>query len=100
MTHQQQLYELVISTPFITTADVEPHLSWTAMTGAIASGHQLPPPLLEDVYLERQGCGYFNRCAWIDGLGLATKTVTVFPDNRDRQPPLPTAQGAVLLFDD
>jgi ornithine cyclodeaminase len=40
------------------------------------------------------------RTAWVTGLGVGLKAVTVFPDNPWRQPPLPSVQGEVLVFDE
>ena len=39
-----------------------------------------------------------SRSAWIDGMGLLTKTATVFPGNRTAGQPM--IGGGVMLFDD
>ena len=85
-----------MTTPFITTDQAEKLLSWNGINDALYQGHLMPPAKAEDVYLQHHTQGYFNRCAWIPGLGMATKAVSVFPDNSKLHPPLPTVQGAVL----
>lgn len=91
---------LIASVPHIGFDDIDHRLSWTGLADAMERGHKLAPAIHEDVYLENRNKGFFNRCAMIPGLGLATKSVTVFPQNRQATPPLPSIQGAVLLFDD
>ena len=88
------------SVPFIDFKDVDSKLTWTGVADALHAGHKLTRALHEDVYLEHTNKGFFNRCAYIPNLGLATKSVTVFADNRNANPPRPAIQGAVLLFDD
>jgi ornithine cyclodeaminase/alanine dehydrogenase-like protein (mu-crystallin family) len=48
--------------------------------------------------LGRGGGTLLTRAAWIEGAGIAVKSVTVMPGNPDRG--LPSVQGAMLLFDD
>ena len=76
----------------------EAALDWLALTEAIAAGHRLPKAELEDVFLYRGGDTLLNRSAWIDGLGIAVKSATVFPGN----PALGRSMigGAVTLFSD
>jgi ornithine cyclodeaminase len=50
------------------------------------------------VILRRGPDTLLNRSAWIDGLGLAVKAATIFPDNAARG--LPTIGGAVSLMSD
>lgn len=84
--------------PWIVAGDVEHRLDWVAMTEALAEGHRGPPPRVTDQVLTR-GCDtLLDRAAWIDGLGAAAKTVTVFPGNPAQG--RPSVQGALLLFDD
>ena len=86
--------------PFIGFDDIDNDLSWSGVVEAIRAGHRMPRAAHDDVYLEHDGKGFFNRCALVPGLGLATKAVTIFPHNRESDPPLPAIHSAVLLFDD
>lgn len=78
--------------------EVEPRLDWIALTEALAAGHALPKAEPKDTFLYRGGDTVLSRAAWIDGLGIAVKTATVFPGNTARGKP--TIGGAVSLFDD
>jgi ornithine cyclodeaminase/alanine dehydrogenase-like protein (mu-crystallin family) len=75
-------------------------LSWTLVADAIAAGHRLPAPEVGDMLLSQEGRSLLNRAAWIPGLGIALKSVTVYPENPSSDPPLPSVQGSVLLFDE
>lgn len=92
--------KLISHVPFIGFDDIDADLTWMEISEALRRGHQMAPAIHEDVYLEHSGKGFFNRCAFIPGLGLATKSVTVFPQNRIASPPLATTQGIVSLFED
>ncbi len=78
--------------------DAEAKLDWIALTDAFAHGHTLPKAEVEDVFLYRDKDTLLNRSAWIDGLGLAVKCATIFPENSAVQKP--TINGAVNLFSD
>ena len=80
--------------------DADHLLSWSAVADALAEGHRLPAAEIGDLLLSRRGRSLLNRGAWIDGLGIALKSVTVFPDNGAKTPPIPTVQGGMLLFDE
>ncbi len=84
-----------MSLPYIPFT-AESQLDWLALTDALEAGHALPRAEIADTFLRRRGDTLLNRAAWIDGLGLAVKSATIFPDNRD----LPTVNGAVTLFSD
>lgn len=71
-------------------------LDWLALTDALAAGHARPKARVEDVFLYRGSDTLLNRSAWIDGMGLAVKCATIFPDNTDA----PMVNGAVTLFSD
>ena len=86
--------------PLIDAAAVEERLTWTAIADAIEAGHRGPEAEIGDLLLRRGDDACLTRAAWLDGTGLALKSVTVFPGNADRRPPLPSVQGLVLLFDD
>lgn len=86
--------------PFISIDDVEHKLSWREVADAIFAGHKQERARLGDLALERGTQSMLNRAAWIDGLGLALKSVTIYPNNAERSPPLPTIDSVVVLFDD
>ncbi len=71
-------------------------LDWIALTDALADGHARPKAKVEDVFLYNNGSTLLNRSAWIDGMGLAVKCATVFPDNKSKG--VPMVNGAVNLF--
>ncbi|MGJ8527719.1 ornithine cyclodeaminase family protein [Maritalea sp.] len=86
--------------PFISIEDVDAKLSWSDVADAIYAGHQNAKARLGDLALERGEQSMLNRAAWIDGLGLALKSVTIYPSNAQRTPPMPTIEAVVVLFDD
>lgn len=88
-----------MTTPvLIPFAEGEACLSWPGVVGAIEAGHRLPRAEIGDTFLYRGTDTLLTRSAWIDGLGLAVKTATVFPGNptRDR----PAVNGAVTVYSD
>jgi len=84
--------------PYITAVDVEEHLDWITLVDALERGHKAARPEISDQFLHRGDDTLLSRAAWIDGHGIAVKTVTVYPDNPLKN--LPSVQGAMLLFDD
>ena len=78
--------------------EAEERLDWIALSDAIAEGHALPRATLGDTFLYRGDDTALSRAAWIDGLGLAVKTATIFPGNDGRG--LPTINGGVSLYSD
>ncbi|MGR3635004.1 MAG: ornithine cyclodeaminase family protein [Shimia sp.] len=85
-------------TTIINFADGEKNLDWLGLTDAIAAGHQRPKAEISDSFLYRGKDTLLQRQAWIDGLGIAVKSATVFPDNPSQD--VPMIHGAVTLFDD
>ncbi|MDA9207737.1 ornithine cyclodeaminase [Octadecabacter sp.] len=83
-------------TVMIPFAEGEIGLDWLALTDALAAGHDLPRAQVEDVFLYGEPNTLLNRSAWIDGMGLAVKCATVFPQNKAQG--LPMVNGAVNLF--
>ena len=79
-------------------AEGEAHLDWMELTRAIAKGHNRPKAQVEDTFIYRGTDTLLSRAAWIDGMGLAVKSATVFPGNRDHGKPM--IGGAVSLFSD
>jgi ornithine cyclodeaminase/alanine dehydrogenase-like protein (mu-crystallin family) len=88
----------VPAVPVIGPADVAGRLDWVRLVDALAEGHRGPRPELGDTFLTRGGDTLLSRSAWIDGLGVAVKSVTVLPENPARG--RPSVQGAMLVFDD
>ena len=84
--------------PVLTQDTLEPLMDWLALTDAMAQGHRRPPAQIRDVLMARGDDRLLSRAAWIDGLGLGVKSVTINPGNAARG--LPSVQGAMLVFDD
>ena len=84
--------------PVLTAAQVEPLMDWLALTEALAEGHRRPPAQIRDVLMARAEDRLLSRAAWIDGLGLGVKSVTVYPANPGQG--RPSVQGAMVVFDD
>ncbi|MDP5365846.1 MAG: ornithine cyclodeaminase [Paracoccaceae bacterium] len=76
----------------------EAHLDWRALTKALTHGHTLPRAEIADTFLYRTPDTLLNRAAWIDGLGLAVKSATIFPGNA--QAGKPAVNGGVTLYSD
>ena len=73
-------------------------LDWRALVAALTQKHQGPKAEIEDLFLYRGTDTLLSRSAWIDGMGLLTKTATVFPGNPKSGQPM--VGGGVMLFDD
>lgn len=84
--------------PVLTREAVEPLLTWPALLEALAEGHRRPPAQIRDVLMSGGANRLLSRAAWIEGLGLGVKSVTVFPQNAASG--MPSVQGAMLIFDD
>ena len=84
---------------FISAQDVEANLTWREVVDAIDEGHAAQRARVDDLVLARGDRSLLNRGAWIPGLGIGLKTVTVFPDNPGRTPARPTVQGVFVAFD-
>ena len=76
----------------------EARLDWIGLTDALAAGHKLPRAEIADTFLYRGKDTLLNRAAWIDGLGLAVKSATIFPDNPAKGAPM--VNGGVSLYAD
>jgi ornithine cyclodeaminase len=85
-------------TQVIPFAAGEANLTWQGLTQSIEAGHRLPKAQVEDTFLYRGKDTLLSRAAWIDGMGLAVKSATVFPDNPAQGNPM--VGGAVSLFND
>lgn len=83
---------------YISFDDADSKLSWTETADALEEGHRLEKAQIGDLLLSKGDRSLLSRGAWIDGVGLALKSVTVYPDNPSKTPPKPSVQGAMLLF--
>ena len=84
--------------PVLNAADAEHLMDWVALTEALAEGHRRPPAKIRDVLMARGPERLLSRAAWIDGLGLGVKSVTIYPGNPARG--RPSVQGAMTVFDE
>lgn len=78
--------------------DGEATLSWDGLTDALARGHTLPKAEIGDTFLYRDPDTLLSRAAWIDGLGLAVKSATIFPGNKAKGET--ALNGSVSMFSD
>lgn len=85
---------------YISAADADRVITWESIVGALKTAHMTPSPTIADQHLKMEKGGMLNRVAWIPGLGVGLKTVSVFPGNPSKPIPLPTVQGVFVLFDD
>ena len=76
--------------------ETEPALRWLELVQALEEGHLRPRAEVSDSFLYRGQDTVLSRSAWIDGLGIAVKTATIFPGNRD----CPSINGGVALYAD
>ncbi len=84
----------------ITGDDIRSVCSWPFAVEALRAGHLMPPAELRDSLIENAGRKMLVRTAWIPGLASGVKAVTIYPDNPSQDPPRPSVQGQVLLFDE
>ena len=86
------------SVPFIPFDEGEAVLDWIGLTDALVAGHSLPKAEIGDTFLYRDPDTLLSRAAWIDGLGIAVKSATVFPNNPASGAPM--INGGVNLYGD
>ncbi|MEZ5716597.1 MAG: ornithine cyclodeaminase [Paracoccaceae bacterium] len=79
-------------------AEGEAKLSWAGLLAAFEAGHRLPRAEIGDTFLYRDPDTLLSRAAWIDGMGLAVKSATIFPGNKAAGKPM--VNGAVNLYSD
>lgn len=84
--------------PFIPFDAGEAVLEWIGLTDALAAGHTLPRAEIGDTFLYRGKDTLLSRAAWIDGLGIAVKSATIFPDNPAHGTPM--INGGLNLYAD
>mgnify|MGYP001792954933 CR=1 FL=1 len=87
-----------MSIEVISFEDGERHLDWQGLCAAFEAGFALPKAEVADSFLYRGKDTLLSRAAWIDGMGLAVKSATVFPGNPNNG--LPMINGAVCVFSD
>ncbi len=87
-----------MSVEMIPFAEGEACLDWLSVARAIEAGHSLPRAQIGDTFLYRDHDTMLTRSAWIDGLGIAVKTATIFPANPARDKP--AINGAVNVYSD
>ncbi|WP_335948330.1 ornithine cyclodeaminase family protein [Salipiger bermudensis] len=87
-----------MTTPAFIPYEAEAELDWLGLTEAFVEGHQRPKAEIADSFLYRGDDTLLNRAAWIDGLGLAVKSATIFPGNQTRG--LGAVNGGVSLYAD
>ncbi|MEQ8898444.1 MAG: ornithine cyclodeaminase [Roseovarius sp.] len=76
----------------------ETHLDWMNLCAAFEAGHQLPKAEIGDTFLYRDPDTLLSRAAWIDGMGLAVKSATIFPGNPKAGKAM--INGSVCVFGD
>ncbi|WP_297776724.1 ornithine cyclodeaminase [uncultured Roseovarius sp.] len=87
-----------MSLTIIPFAQGEAHLESRGLCAAFEAGHRLPKAEIADTLLYRGRDTLLNRAAWIDGMGLAVKSATIFPGNPEQGAPM--INGAVNLYSD
>jgi ornithine cyclodeaminase/alanine dehydrogenase-like protein (mu-crystallin family) len=87
-----------MTVPYISFEEGEANLDWLGLTEALAKGHDLPRAEIGDTFLYRDPDTMLSRSAWIDGMGLAVKTATIFPGNKEHGAPM--INGTVCLYSD
>ncbi|MEM7596109.1 MAG: NAD(P)-binding domain-containing protein [Pseudomonadota bacterium] len=85
-------------TTFISFEDGEVNLTWLGLCEALERGHTYPRAQIEDTFLHRGEDTLLTRSAWIDGLGVAVKSTTVYPGNPGKGRPM--IDGTFSLYRD
>ncbi|GKY86923.1 ornithine cyclodeaminase family protein [Sinisalibacter aestuarii] len=78
--------------------EAESLLDWHELADAFVAGHRMPKAEIGDTFLYREPDTLLSRAAWIDGMGSAVKTATIFPENPADN--LPMVNGGVTLYSD
>ncbi|MEH6737096.1 MAG: ornithine cyclodeaminase [Sulfitobacter sp.] len=84
--------------PFVPFEAGEKLLDWIELTDALAAGHTLGRAEIGDTFLYRDPDTLLSRAAWIDGMGVAVKSATIFPGNAAKGKP--NINGGVSLYSD
>ena len=72
---------------------------WTPVIQSLIAGHKRPRANLGDRFLYEGADTLMARAAWIPGLGMGVKSVSILPNNAQVNG-LPTIHGALVVFDD
>ena len=83
----------------ITADRIDAAVDWPVLIDALEAGHKGARGQVRDLPLAEGDNVLLNRAAWLPGQGIGLKTVTVFPGNRDLDPPEPSVRGLFVLFD-
>ena len=85
-------------TTFISFEEGEANITWLGLCAALKAGHTCPRAQIEDTFLHRGEDTLLTRSAWIDGMGVAVKSTTVYPGNPARGRPM--IDGTFSLYAD
>lgn len=86
------------SAPVFVTADLVEHkLTWQGAMDALRQGHVGGVSQIADTLVAQGEDHLLTRSAHVPGVGFGTKTVTIFPGNTRREPPLPTVHSIVVV---
>ena len=85
-------------TTCISFDDGEANITWLGLCAALEAGHQFPQAQIKDTFLHRGEDTLLTRSAWIDGMGVAVKSTTVYPGNPARGRPM--IDGTFSLYGD
>ncbi len=80
----------------ISRDEAEPLLDWVELSEELRAGHEMPQARIDDMLLTIGSDTIHSRMAIIDGIGIASKTATIFPGNAEAG--LPTINGAMVLY--
>lgn len=79
-------------------AEVHRACAWTGLIEALARAHRGPGPLVGRASLDSADGRYIDMPAWLPGVAMGSKLVTVMPGNPDHAG-LPAVQALYALFD-
>ncbi|MEO0774598.1 MAG: ornithine cyclodeaminase [Pseudomonadota bacterium] len=85
-------------TTVISFAEGEANITWHGLCDAFETGHRFPRAQIEDTFLHRGKDTLLTRSAWVNGLGVAVKSTTVYPGNPARGRPM--IDGTFSLYAD
>lgn len=89
---------------FVSEQELDSIMEFPALVEAMAEAHRGEKAKIGDLLLRQPGTSgaedaFFSRAAWLRGVALGIKSVSVFPGNVEREPAMPSVQGVFLLFD-
>ncbi|MEM6587842.1 MAG: ornithine cyclodeaminase [Pseudomonadota bacterium] len=85
-------------TTFISFEEGEANITWLGLCKAFEAGHRFPRAEIKDTFLHRGEDTLLTRSAWVDGLGVAVKSTTVYPGNPAKGRPM--IDGTFSLYAD